>query len=731
MMDADAGNSSAPSADEIGAQLSKILAGDAFKGAHRSSALLRYLVEQSLAGKSDAIKEYALGVDVLGRGSSFDPRTDPIARVEASRLRQKLDAYYGGAGATDSIIIALPKGGYVPSFERRSIGNGREVAPRSGSHRVSAFAPWAIAIVATFVALFAWTYRDTAPSKSSSLTGAQRFEVELNTAGRLGSQVGNDFALSRDGERIAFVSLSDDGRYRLYTRRLDQSQAMQLADSDGARQPFFSPDGRWIGFWADNKLKKISVDGGSPMILCVAEDMGGASWSEDGGIVLALAPNLPGNKMWRAPAEGGPPKPLFIAQDPTELMTWPQLLPGGRHVIYTSSDGGGADRANIAVHALVGDERKILIKGGTYGRYLASGHLLYVNQGTLYAAPFDVRSLSIVGAAVPVAEDVSYSPLFGYAQFDVSQTGTLVYRRSGENSPVVIDWIDRSGRQSPLMSKPDRYSWPRLSPDGKQLAVTVTASGARSILIHDIESNVTRTLTSLGSEYTGLTWFREGLFFGGRDGIHWIDVDRPEVPKLLRANFVGVPWSMTADGSRLGYYERRPQTGFDVWTVPIELHGDDFAFGEPEPVLRTAAFEFGPEFSPDGRWIAYSSRTNDIDEVFVRRYPDTGYVVKLASDGTRIRWSPTARELFFRNKGQQVMVVSYRIVGDRFIPDPPRPWSTHRLADSGVVNNYDVAPDGERIAALMPNGLPDRQSDNHVTFILNFDELLQKQLSAR
>ena len=228
------------------------------------------------------------------------------------------------------------------------------------------------------------------------------------------------------------------------TRRLDQPSAIPLPGTDGARGPFVSPDGRWVGFWADGKLKKVSVDGGSPVILCDASDLLGASWGEGGTIIAALG--APG-KLWRIPADGGVPQVAIDISPESTGARWPQILPGGQFVMYTATTGAGADRATIEVQSIRGGNRKVLVSGGAFGRYLTSGHLAYVNQGTLYAMPLDLEQLAVHGVAVPVLDDVSYSPLFGYAQIDVSQTGTLVYRRGAESGLSVVDWIDRAGKQ--------------------------------------------------------------------------------------------------------------------------------------------------------------------------------------------------------------------------------------------------------------------------------------------
>src|SRR5215208_1540732 len=462
--------------DGILQQLERVLSSSVFRRADRSSALLRFIVEQTLDGQGDRLKEYTLGAEALGRGESFDPRTDPVVRAEASRLRTRLEQYYETTGGGDPVLLTLPKGTYVPQFTMKpapieEAASAPPSEPQSLSRSsVNQWIPWSCAVVAIALAAVVWIRGRPQTERPAPLV---QFEVELKSDGVLASDVGTAVVISQDGTRVVFVSRTTDGRTHLNTRRLDQPRAIPLPGTDGARGPFVSPDGRWVAFWADGKLKKVSVDGGSPVILCDASDLLGGSWGEGGTIIAALG--APG-KLWRIPAEGGEPQVVIDISPESTGARWPQILPGGQFVMYTATTGAGADRATIEVQSIRGGNRKVLVSGGAFGRYLTSGHLAYVNQGTWYAMPFDLEQLAVRGAAVPVLDDVSYSPLFGYAQVDVSLTGALVYRKGAESALSVVDWIDRAGNRTPLLAKPGRYAWLRLSPDGHRLAITATES---------------------------------------------------------------------------------------------------------------------------------------------------------------------------------------------------------------------------------------------------------------
>ena len=321
----------------------------------------------------------------------------------------------------------------------------------------------------------AWLPRGTASPVDPPLV---HVEVELRSRGSLGSEVGTDVVLSRDGSRMAFVSLDATGTAHLYTQRLNEATAHELPGTAGARGHFFSPDGRWVGFWASGVLKRTPVDGGSPVTICAATDLLGGSWGEDGRIIAALSRGT----LSSVPESGG--TPTVVADLTTASLTpaWPQLLPGNRQVLFTAIGPSGPDTANLEVLSLSDGARTIVVRGGMYGRFHASGYLTYVNQGTLFAVPFDPVHLNVQGTAVPVLDDVSYSPTFGFAQVDVAQNGTLAYRRQAQ---FILVAIEASGATTPLFSTPGRYTWPRLSADGRRLAFSGVESGSERTWVHD------------------------------------------------------------------------------------------------------------------------------------------------------------------------------------------------------------------------------------------------------
>ena len=729
----------APDHDAIRAQLARILGSPAFQRSQRASALLRYVVERTLAGETDRLKEYTLGAEALDRGVAFDPRTDPTVRAEASRLRERLERYYESFGADDPLIIELPRGGYVPRIVPRA-------EPATTAHTVSTDAGDAVAApnqtsrpgyasrtkwltaAGALAALLAVAVAVARSSRDAptAVAGAplQQFDVDLRVEATLGSEVGPDVVLSPDGTRLVFVARDSAGLSHLYVRRFAQPTAVRLAGTEGARVPFLSPDGRWVGFWSRGKVKRTAVDGGSPVVLCDATDLLGASWGTDGQIVAAINPT---GQLWRIPEAGGAPRPLVDLSAERAAPTWPQALPGGAGVIYTAVTAGGADRANVEVYSIDDDARRVLVRGGTFGRYLPGGWLSYVNQGTLYAVPFDSAQLEVRGPAVPLLDDVAYSRTFGYAHVDVARTGTLVHRRSARSGQFVISWIDREGRRTPLVSTAGRYDWPSLSRDGRLLALSVFESGAGEIRVIEHGTGEVRRISTGTADQSGLAWWPDGrlLLFGGRNGLSTAAVDESSadaIHRLSAKDRIQVPWSLDSSATNLAYHELDPTTGFDLWTVPLTRTSSGVTLGRPEPFLRSPAFEVYPTFSPDGNWIAYSSNESGRYEVYVRAFPDHGVQVRVSTDGGRVpRWSPNGRELLYETEQQRVMVASYRVGDGAFAADTPRPWGGEPLGDTGVYPGFDVAPDGERLVALFPAASADeRQARNHVTILLNF-----------
>jgi serine/threonine protein kinase/Tol biopolymer transport system component len=598
-----------------------------------------------------------------------------------------------------------------------------QAAPVSTSKPLLAVA--AVLAVLLGVASWGW-WRSTRPIEQV-LRPLVRLDVDVGPDVSLGSIAGPDAIISPDGTRMVYVSQG-----RLFTRRLDQSSATELAGTQGAYEPFFSPDGQWVAFFAGGKLQKISVEGGSAITLCNATQPRGGSWGEDGNIIAALNFTV---GLSRIPSAGGSPTAVTDLQNGEGTHRWPQILPGGKAVLFTASPTGGAfDGANIEVMSLADHRRKTLVRGGTFGRYLPSGHLVYVNRGTLFAVPFDVDRLEVHGTPAPVLDQVGYNAGQGYAQLDFSQTGTLIYRSGGAGGGLLtVAWLDGTGKTQPLLAKPGLYGRPSLSPDGQRLAIEVTEGSGTDIWSYDWQRDTMTRLTFTGNANAPL-WSPDGRYIAFQvvgEGMSVTRSDGSGKPQpLTQSKNIQYPWSFTPDEKRLAFWEQDSKTARDLWTVPLESDNAGLRAGKPEVFLQTQGDERYPSFSPDGRWMAYASDESGTYQVYVRAFPDKGGKWQISnSDGAYPMWSRTGHDLFFEASDNHILVAAYTVKGDSFVADKPRVWSEKQIG--GVVNggrNVDLAPDGKRIIALMPVETAEAQKAQiQVTFLENFfDEVRRK-----
>jgi serine/threonine protein kinase/Tol biopolymer transport system component len=579
--------------------------------------------------------------------------------------------------------------------------------------------PWVVAgaFAITTLSLTALLWHS---SRSAELKPLVRLDVDLGPDVSLGSPSGTDAIVSPDGTRLVYVS-----QRRLFNRRLDQPNATELVGTEGAFAPFFSPDGHWVAFFAQGKLKKISVDGSAAITLSDAPYAVGGSWGEDGSIIAALA--LAGG-LSKVASAGGAPKEITELRPGESTHRWPQVLPGAKAVLFTANDleGGGFDSASVEVISLADHRRKTLVRGGTFGRYLPSGHLVYVNRGTLFAVPFDLERLELRGAPVPVLEEVGSTAVDGSAQLAFSQTGTVVYRSLGEVGLRTVQWLDATGKTQPLLAKPDSYLRPSLSPDGTRLAI-----GNPDIRVYDWQRD-TMTRLTFGAGARSPIWSPDGryILFQAPGGMFWTRSDGSgKSQSLTQSNNPQFPWSITTDGKRLAFHELN-RTSNNIWTVALENDGTALRAGKPEPFSQNRFDEIYPSFSPDGRWLAYTSNESGSYQVYVRAFPGKEGKWQISNSESALpEWAHNSHELFFRTLDNQIMVASYTVRGDSFVADKPRVWSEKKIANVGGFPNYGLAPDGKRIAALMPvEGTQVEESQNHVIFLENFFDELRRKL---
>jgi serine/threonine-protein kinase len=613
------------------------------------------------------------------------------------------------------------------------------VAARRRSRERLRWAPWIISAVACIIALVASIAFLRAPAKPAPRP-LIRLSVDLGPEAHLVNDRGrHEFAISPDGMRIAFSCEGPGSDLRICTRRLDQTHADALAGTEGVEKIFFSPDGQWIGFGAHGKLKKVSVRGGAPIALADAPFDRGASWGEDGSIVAAIVERT---GLVRIPENGGTPQPLTELKPGENTHRWPQVLPGAQAVLFTAnSQPGDYENASVDVVSLKTGQRRTLQRGGYYGRYLPSGHLVYMHQGTLFAARMDLDRLVLTGPPTPVLEDVDSRSGDGGADFDSSSSGVFVYQSGLARSQSTVQWLEQSGKLQPLISAPSPYKEIHFSPDGKRLALVRDEQGNPDIWVYDMKRGSLTRLT-FGGANEGPVWSPGGQYLAYRSGrgmgIWWIRADGSgEGQQLMESRSMQSVTSFS--GTHLAFEQVSPASDVDILTAPVEgAYTGNPKAGVPAPFLRTPSTEGGAMFSPDGRWLAYTSDESGSNQVYVRPFrpgmsSQSGSKTQISTKGgIWPMWSQNGRELFYISDDRRIMVASYATKDDLFLPNRPALWcpfqvmappATLRMATSSV----DLAPDGKRFAVLVPADTEAPQAPTHVNVLLNFfDELARK-----
>jgi serine/threonine protein kinase/Tol biopolymer transport system component len=592
--------------------------------------------------------------------------------------------------------------------------------------------PWVVAAtaLATTAAVSVWSsWRADKPIARPLV----RLDVDLGADVALPAptKAGSNVAISPDGTRLAYASGSPT---RLFIRRLDQSKAVELAGTQGANLLFFSPDGQWVGFVAGGRANKISVEGGAVIPLADVTNINSVSWSEDGSIFIGAS-----RTVVRVPPGGGPAETVTEVRKGELRLLASQVLPGGQAILFAADNPGPVDKTTIDVFTLADHERKTLIQGGATPRFLATangvGHLVYVRGATLFAVPFDLNTRTTRGTAIPIVDDVAHEQQAGDGQFDVSRTGTLVYRRAiGGSSALAMS--DASGKKEPLHAKPGMYLSLRLSPDGRRVAVTVLDAGGQDIFVYDLERDVLTRLTFGGGQYASPAWSPDGhyvVFASVGNGIFQARADGAGLPQALtHSQTFQSPVSFTPDGERLAYNESLGGVA-QLWTVSLTEEDGHLKAGTGERFLTSSANDSYPAFSPDGRWIAYASTEAGATEVFVRAFPQpasaSGGRWQISTNGgTAPVWSRRGHVLFYQS-GNQIMAASYAVAGDTFLPGKPAVWAP-KLVATGRPNSYawDLAPDGNRVVLLTPVDPSDSGKQEHVVVILQnfFDELRRR-----
>jgi Tol biopolymer transport system component len=600
--------------------------------------------------------------------------------------------------------------------------------------------PWALVAILGLGLLMVLEYSTRIGTPANS---THRLSVELGVDAAL-AMTDDAIALSTDGTLLAFVARADGKAPLLYVRRLDQLTATPLDGTAGASGPCFSPEGQWVAFFADAKLKKVPVTGGAVVTLAEAPNPRGMWWAEDGSIVFA-----PHNRMGlaRVSSLGGPTQELTRLENGEITHRYPQVLPGGAAVLYTASTevniGTGA---TVLVQPLPSGKPLLVQAGAYFGRYAPNGHIVYMQDDTLFAVPFDPRRLEMTGSARRTIDGVESDSTKGSAQLAVSHAGTMVYIPGrNEFGARSIAWMDRTGTLTTLRAQPADWNNPEFSPDGRRLAIDIRRDGHTDIWVYDLDrANLTPlTFDKTNEEFP--VWTADGTRIAYRSfksatdasgyAIAWKRADGSgDAQVLVRSPAPLTPGSWHPQKNILAYVARMPESDDDVMTLPLEgdeAHG--WKPGQPTAVVNSAAREQGPMFSPNGKWLSYSSNESGLDQVYVRPFPGPGARVMVSNAGGATQsswWSETRSELVFTapalDYDRVLMVAPYRMDIDSFRVEKPRAWEEAgvRVRELLGSRSYALHPDGVRVA-IAPPSVRGTASRAHVTLVSNFFNYLR------
>jgi eukaryotic-like serine/threonine-protein kinase len=625
--------------------------------------LLRRCLEKNLRQRFQHIGEARIVIEAVL--SHTDPAADPVASHPKSRER-----FYAAVAAI-AVVAALTLGAFA--YFRR----GRE---------------------------------DVRPT---------RFFVYPPDTWRLAGTeiVGVPLAVSPDGRRIAFVATNATGTSLLWVRTLDALTAQALTGTDGASSPFWSPDSRFLGFFAAGKLKKIELSGGPPITLCDAADNVGGAWSRDGLIVFAqahgFAPYQPA--LQKVSESGGLPTAATVLAEGEAMQLLPFFLPDGRHFLYRSNNRASSGTRRIYLASLDSAERKLLLNGDSPNALYTQGHLLFPRDMTLMAQPFDARRLVLTGDAFPIAEQIR--------AFSASDNGVLAYQTGTERVGSQLVWVDRTGKQVGMLGDAAAYSDLEFSPDRKRASVSIPEAGkGRAIWLYDITRGRRTRFTFDPADELESIWSPDSgqIVFNSRRKGH-LDLYQKassgagteEV--LLEDDLDKYPVSWSPDGRFILYVS----SGTNNSLFALPLSGDR----KPFPFLKAQFNGVSAQFSPDGRWVAYQSNESGRAEVYVAPFPGPGgkWLISTAG-GSLPRWRHDGTEIFYLDLDNNLMAAAVNEKEGSFDVGGVKPlFGTH--AAQGGRYRYDVSADGQR---FLINTVPEQTASAPITVVLNWTAGLKK-----
>jgi eukaryotic-like serine/threonine-protein kinase len=619
------------------------------------------------------------------------------------------------ADAVDRTLAGDGSGGAKPAAEGRPWRRRLSSLPAAAAEGIrtlgrqpAILSVCALLLGAVIAGLAVWNLKPTAQKPVT------RTVIDLPVGDRLAALDYPAIAISADGTQLAYVAFHG-GTRQIYLRSLDNLETKPLLDTDGAYAPFFSPDGKWLGFAAAGKLKKISVNGSSAVTLGNAPSLRGSNWGNQG--VIAFTPDL-GWAIQQVSEAGGASHPLTRLENGETGHVFAEFLPGNKALLFATV---GAN-PGIAAQSLSSGERRNLIPGGTSPRYAASGYLLYMQSDRLMAAPFDPQGLQITGPAVPLADGILPVSSGGATyQYSISATGSLVYiRGAAPQTERRLVWVGRNGAEQALAMPPRNYNFPRISPDGRRLSV----AGGDGLWLYDFARETLIKFTPSG---TWNTWMPDGkrIAFAGNPtrNLFWQLADGSAGPeRLTTSEYAHAPGSFSPDGQLLAFAELNPTTGYDLWVLRLSDR-------KAEPFLRTPFNEGAPSFSPDGHWLAYVSDESGRYEIYVQPYPGPGGKHQVSTEGgTEPVWNRNGKELFYRSGNSRMMAADLTTQPSFSLGQSKMLFQGEYMRSPGTVPEYDVSGDGQRFLMIKPTD--QTLSLNQIVVVQNAFEELKRSAPA-
>ncbi len=538
-------------------------------------------------------------------------------------------------------------------------------------------------------------------------------------------------AIAPDGSRLVFCARQGEGPDMLWVRALDAPEALPLAGTENAQGPFFSPDGRSVGFFADGKLKRVDAAGGPVITLTDALDPRGGTWGRDGVLLFGEGS---GGPIRRVSADGGPATAVTALDTTLEENThrYPLFLPDGRHFLYLARrSGAGSGPEPIIYAATLGSSRRTRVVGVASNVAYASGHLLYARGGVLVAQPFDARRLTTTGPAAPLVDDLRWDERFSRGVFAASANGVLAFMTGEAQSRTQLLWLDRGGRRLERVGEPAEYTYggsPAISPDGRRAAMAIVNPdrGSSEVWVVDLATGRRTRLTVDEDDHPGCAWMRDGSRVAVNAGLPTnrrvgYVVVRPVEGTATDTIFRGPDWLWPVSASPGDRFvlvdDDMGRGGSDILALPVP------GGGRALPVANGPGREVGGRFSPDGRLVAYTSNESGRNEVYVVAFPEPGGKWQVSQDGGgEPRWSRDGRELFFVDRQNRFVSVEVIRSPAGFETGAVRPLFQYHVA--GAEKRYDVSPDGKRFLVTAP---AEDEAPSPVSVLTNWTAKLRRR----